>query len=144
MNENHRPFASDDAMEEDPLEDQMQESLEIDHAEATMTVDPTREPKFLNGRFGCITGDHTVPHAEHISLLRAAQHVARFWKDDGSCTLLRVRLSTGGGQLVKERQYCCEAQHWFAAIWRQSLFNVRQDIWISVAGAEGGGSPTAG
>ena len=36
------------------------------------------------GRFGCTAGDHTVPHAEHISLLRAAQHAVRFWKDDGS------------------------------------------------------------
>ena len=34
--------ASDnDAMEEDWLEDQLQESLGIDHAEATMTVEPT-------------------------------------------------------------------------------------------------------
>ena len=86
-------------MEEDWLDDQLQESLGIDHAVATMTVEPACEPKLLIGRFGCISGDHTVPHAEHIPLLRAAQLATRFWKDDGLCTLLRVRLSTGGGQL---------------------------------------------
>ena len=62
----------------------MQETLEIDHAEAAMTDEPTREPKLLIGRFGCISGDHTVPHAEHMSLLRAAQRATRFWKDEGS------------------------------------------------------------
>ena len=51
---------------------------------STQAVEPTCEPKLLIGRFGCIAGDHTVPHAEHISLLRAAQHATRFWKDDGS------------------------------------------------------------
>ena len=76
--------SDDDAMEEDSLEDQMQESLEIDHAEAAMTDEPTREPKLFIARFGCTTGDHTVLHAEHIYLLRAAQHATRFWKDDGS------------------------------------------------------------
>ena len=39
--------------------------------------------ELIIGRFGCIAGDHTVPHAQHISLLRAAQHATRFWKDDG-------------------------------------------------------------
>ena len=50
----------------------------------TVTAEPTCEPKLLIGPFGYISGDHTVLHAEHISLLRAAQHAARFWKDDGS------------------------------------------------------------
>ena len=45
----------------------MQEILEIDHAEAAMIDDPAREPKLIIGRFGCIAGDHTVSHAEHIS-----------------------------------------------------------------------------
>ena len=68
----------DDAMEEEWLEDQMQDLLDIDHAEAAMTDEPGREPKLVIGRFGCIAVDHTVP------LLRAAQHATRFWKDDGS------------------------------------------------------------
>ena len=81
------------------MEGQMQEPLEIDHAEATMTVEPTREPKLLIGRFGCMTGDHTVPHAEHISLFRAAQHATRFWKGDGSVLCFVSACRTGGGQL---------------------------------------------
>ena len=59
--------SDDDAMEEEWLEDQMQEILEIDHAEAAMIDEPAREPKLIMGRFGCVAGDHTVPHAEHIS-----------------------------------------------------------------------------
>ena len=59
--------SDDDAMEEDWLEDQMQESLEIDLAEAAMTDEPIREPKLLVGRFGCIPGDHTVPCRTHLS-----------------------------------------------------------------------------
>ena len=35
----------DEAVEEDWLEDQMQKSLEIYHAEAAMTDEPTRDPK---------------------------------------------------------------------------------------------------
>ena len=58
--------SDDDAMEEDWLEDQMQESLEIDYAEAAMTDEPIREPKSLIGRCGCISGDNTAPHSEHI------------------------------------------------------------------------------
>ena len=69
--------SDDDAMEEDWLEDQMQESLEIDHAEATMTVEPTREPKLLIGRFGFITGDHTVPLAEHVYF--ASCQIVNWW-----------------------------------------------------------------
>ena len=106
-------------MEEDWLEDQMQESLEIDHAEAATTNEPIREPKLLIGRFGCITGDHTVPHAEHISLLCAAQHATRFWKDDGSvlCFVSDCQLVVDSWK--RRRQYCCGAQHWFPDIWRQ-------------------------
>ena len=74
--------SDDDAMEEERLGDQMQEILEIDHAEAAMIDEPARETKLIIGRFGCIAGDHTVTHAEHISLLQAAQHATRFWKDD--------------------------------------------------------------
>ena len=112
----------------------MQEMFDIDHAEAEKLTSQegrtrygvehelsqsAREPKLIIGRFGCIAGDHTVPHAEHISLLRAAQHAARFWKDDGfdlcfvsDCHLLVDNWKRG-------RQYCCGAQHWFADIWRQ-------------------------
>ena len=64
--------SDDDAMEEDWLDDELQESLGIDHAEATMTVEPTCEPKLSFERFGCISGDHTVPHGEHISPSRGA------------------------------------------------------------------------
>ena len=132
--------ASDgDAMEEDWLDDQLQESLGIDHAEATMTVEPTCEPKLLIGRFGCISGDHTVPHAEHISLLRAAQHATRFWKDDGS-----VRLSTCGGQLVEGKAVLLRGSTLVRRHLETGLFNVRQEIRFLVAGAEGGGSPVAG
>ena len=87
---------------------------------STQAVEPTCEPKLLIGRFGCITGDHTVPRAEHISLLRAAQHATRFWKDDGS-----VLCFVSACQLVVDScwkrgmQYCCGAQHCFADIWRQ-------------------------
>ena len=59
--------SDDDAMEEEWLEDQMQEMLEIDYAEAAMTDEPGREPKLIMGRFGCIGGDHTAPHAVRIS-----------------------------------------------------------------------------
>ena len=97
--------SDDDAMEEEWLEAQMQEMFDIVHAEAAMIDEsggqnPFRvehelsqsayEPKLIIGRCGCIAGEHTVPHAEHIFLRRAAQHAARFWKDDG------VGLSTGG------------------------------------------------
>ena len=131
-------FDASDAMEEDWLDDQLQQSLGIDHAEATRTVEPTSEPKLLIGRFGCISGDHTVPHAEHISLLRAEQHATRFLKDDGS-----VLCFVSDCQLVvdlwkRRRQYCCGAQHWFADIWRML------DKKFSVAGTEGGGSTVAG
>ena len=61
----------DDAMEEEWLEDQMQDLLEIDHAEAAMTDEPGCEPKLVIGRFGCVAVDHTVP------LLRAAQRRPR-------------------------------------------------------------------
>ena len=115
--------SDDDAMEEDWLDDQLQESLGIDHAEATMTVEPTCEPKVLIVRFGCISGDHTVPHAEQISLLRAAQHATRFWKDDGSvlCFVSDCQLVVDSWK--RGRQYCCGAQHWFADIWRH-VFSV--------------------
>ena len=81
-----------------------------------------REVKLLIGRFGgCISGDHTVPHAEHISLLRAAQHAARFWKDNSSdlCHVSDCHLVFDSWK--RGRQYCCGAQHWFVDIWRQVL-----------------------
>ena len=60
----------------------MQEMFDIDHAEAAKLTSQevrtrygvehelsqsAREPKLIIGRFGCIAGHHTVPHAEHIS-----------------------------------------------------------------------------
>ena len=69
-------------MDEEWLEAQMQEIIYIDHAEAAMIDEPVgqnplrvehelsqsaHEPKLIIGRFGCIAGDRTVPHAEHIS-----------------------------------------------------------------------------
>ena len=81
-------------------------------------VGQLREPRLLIGHFGCIAGDHTVPHAEHMSLLRAAQHAAQFWKDDG--TDLRF---VSDCQLVVDswkrwKKHCCAERHWFAEIWR--------------------------
>ena len=110
----------------------MQELFEIDHAEAAMTDEPARKPKLIIGRFGYTAGDHTVPHAEYISLLRAAQDATRFWKDDGSvlCFVSDCQLVVDSWK--RRRQYCCGAQHWFA------------DIWRLVFGAEGGGSPIEG
>ena len=71
----------------------MQEMFDIDHAEAAMIDEPggqnplrvehelsqsAREPKLIIGRVGCIAGDHTAPHEEHISLLRAAAACCAF------------------------------------------------------------------
>ena len=45
--------SDDDAVEEEWLGDQMQEILEIDHAQAAMIDEPAREPKLIIVRFGC-------------------------------------------------------------------------------------------
>ena len=70
--------SDDDAMEEDCRKC----STSITRKRQGLTSPAS--PKLIIGRFGCLAGGHTVPHAEHISLLWAAQHAARFWKDDAS------------------------------------------------------------
>ena len=61
--------SDDDAMEEDWLEDQMQEPLEIDHAEATLTVEPTREPKVYRLHYW---RSHSPSCRTHVSPSRGA------------------------------------------------------------------------
>ena len=73
----------------------------------------------LIGHFGCIAGDHTVPHAEHISLLRAAQHAVCFWKDDGTDLRFASDCQLVVDSWKRGKKHCCGAQHWFADIWRQ-------------------------
>ena len=113
-----------ESFEDDLWDNQMQEEFDLDLAAATnvegdVLVGHSRQPVLLIGHFGCIAGDHTVPHAEHMSLLRAAQHAAHFWKDAG--TDLRF---VSDCQLVVDswkrgKKHCCGARHWFADIWRQ-------------------------
>ena len=123
--------SGDDAMEEDCLDDQMQESLGIDHAEAVRLHFLVVTQSLMQNTFLSFA---TVRSMLHDSGMMTALSL-----------MLRVRLSTPvvdsceegkavllrGSTLVRRRL-------------ETSLFNVRQEIRFSVAGAEGGGSPVAG
>ena len=89
--------------------------------------------KLLLRHFGCNAGDHTVPHEEHISLLRATQHAVCFWKDDG-CNLRFV----SDCQLVADSWKRGKEPHWFADFLATSLRFVGQEVCGPMERAQGG------
>ena len=56
---------------------------------------------------------------QNTSVLRAAQHAAGYWKEDGSdlCFVSDCQLVVDSWE--RGRQFCCTAQDWFADLWRQ-------------------------